>query len=496
MISAPSHPQRLNGNSLFLLLSVLCLASLTGCNLFKKVEGGKVSGDLNDELDPIQGRKVYDPETRSYVWIKAAPTEKMDTVRWKDSDPALSPPIKDSGIAYEPIPGKQSVKIDPSTGSSRLQVYNVVFALPFQIDRFKVQGQIPQNSTWALNFYEGARMAIEMLQKEGASLRVSVLDTKATEVGMQDLAQKNADFKNANLIIGPYRKENVRIAAEAAKNNGAVLVSPYFSGENLVENNPQFVQINPSLQTHCDRILEYALKSFRPDQIVLVARGRDVELERLKIFQDLFKRYKLRNFDRDTSSLRQVLIPDEGDNADIKIDAQPILDGRDTLAVIVPSWSSENFVQTLLRQLDAERGSFETINVFGMPQWMEYERIDFNLFQNLHIHLTSSYFTDGTKWAVKDFQRNYFQRYGQLPARESYLGYDVTLYACRMLLKYGTRFQYATDEKAFPGLHTSFEIEPLPMPGYSGRDFPPVRQFENKYVNLLKFSDFQYILVD
>lgn len=496
MISVPSHPQRLSGNSLFSLLLCLILPVLSGCNLLTKVEGEKEPREVKDELEPIQGRRIFDPESGTYVMVKAAPTEKMDTVRWKEADPKISPPIKDSDIAFEPLPQANSAKVDPVTGSSMLQVYNVVFALPFQTDRYNVQGQIPQNSAWALNFYEGARLAIEELQNEGASLRVSVLDTKATEAGMNDLVQRNADFKNAHLIIGPYRRENVRIAAEAAKRNGSVLVSPYFAGENLVENNPQFLQINPSLQSHCERILEHALESYRPEQIVLVARGRDVELERLKLFQDIYKNFKLQTFSRDTSALREVIIADEGDAADMRINVEPILDSRDTLAVIVPSWASENFVQTLLRQIDAERGSYEDISVYGMPQWMEYERIDYNLFQNLNLHLTSSFFTSAEEWAVKDFQQKYFQKYGQMPARESYLGYDTTLFSCRMLVKYGTRFQYAISEESFGGLHTRFEIEPLPMPGFSGREFPPIRQFENKYVNLLRFTEFQYILAD
>lgn len=496
MISAPSRPLRLSGNSLLFALLGISMTILSGCNLLTKVETEKETRQDKDELDPIQGRKVFDPETRSYIIVKTAPTEKMDTVRWKDADSKFSPPIRDSDIGYEPrqdaIPGK----LDPGTGGTLLPTYNVVFALPFQVDRYSVQGQIPVNSAWALNFYAGARIALEELKSEGASLKVSVLDTRASEAGMTELVQRNADFRNANLIIGPYRRENVRIAAETVKKTGAVLVSPNFAGENLVENNPQVVQINPSLQTHCERLLEYAMKSFRPEQIVLVARGRDVELERLKMFQDIYKRMKARNYSRDTSSLREFVIVDEGDNAETRLNVQPIVEGRDTLAVIIASWSSESFIQNLLRQLDQLNGDFEGITVFGMPQWMEYDRIDLNLYQRLNLHLSTSYFVDSEQWAVTDFRRTYFQQNGQLPSQEAFMGYDLTLYACKMLQKYGTRFQYAVSEVSGQGLHTRFEIKPLAMPGYADREFPPIRQFENRYVNIVRFNDYRFELVD
>lgn len=488
----------MSGNSLWGAILLPLLLLFASCELFTKVQPTKDPNRDREVLDPIHGRRVFDPESGTYVVVTTAPTQKMDTLEWREISMTVSPPITSEGAFFERdvlVPGP--AVIDPYTGSQMLEAYNVVFALPFQADRFAAsQNQIPANSTWALNFYAGAKIALDELKAEGAQFRVSVLDTKATEAGMTDIIRRSADFSSAHLIIGPYRRENVRLTIEAAKKNNTVLVSPINADDNLAANSPSYIQSNPTLSTHCEALLNEALRTHRPDQIVLVCRGRDAEIERLKYFQDAFRLRQLQAFSRDTMPLREFVIVDEGDNADFRINVQPLIQNRDTLAIIVPSWSSESFINALLQQIEVARAGFSEFTVYGMPQWKEYERIDYNLYQNLKLHLTSSFFVNREQWPVQDFQRTYFSRYGAMPEQESYIGYDVTLYYCRMLRKYGTRFPYSLREDPAQGLHTRFEVRAVTEPGAPNREFPPVRQFENKYLNVLRFQDFHFVIIN
>lgn len=498
MISAPNRLPLLSGNNgLVTIVFLLLVFQLTACELFTKVQPGKDATGGKDVLDPIQGTRVYDPETGTYIVVKTAPTQPMDTVKWKEISMTASPPITSEGVFVDREPSNPVVTtVDPATGSSKLETYNVAIVLPFQTDKFTAQGQVPANSSWALNFYSGAKMALDELRAEGGpNLNVAVLDTKATESGMMELTRRN-EFTSAHLIIGPYRRETVRIAADAAKRNNSVLVSPYNATENIVDNNPNYIQVNPSFSTHCDALLSEARHRFRPDQIVLVCRGRDVELERLKYFQDAHKRMQLQSFSRDTAALREFVIADAADSSAFRINVQPLVQNRDTLAIIIPSWSSESFINALLQQLHVAKSGYSHFTVYGMPQWIEYERVSHQYYESLNLHITTSSHVDREQWAVRDFQKSYFTRYGAMPAPESYLGYDVTAYYVRMLRKYGTRFQYAIIDDAGQGLHTRFEVRPIAMPNASNREFPQVKQFENKYVNLLRFEDLRFVKVN
>ncbi|HRD80907.1 MAG TPA: hypothetical protein PLL53_09130, partial [Saprospiraceae bacterium] len=121
--------------------------------------------------------------------VKTAPTQPMDTVKWKEISMTASPPITSEGVFVDREPSNPVVTtVDPATGSSKLETYNVAIVLPFQTDKFTAQGQVPANSSWALNFYSGAKMALDELRAEGGpNLNVAVLDTKATESGMMEL---------------------------------------------------------------------------------------------------------------------------------------------------------------------------------------------------------------------------------------------------------------------------------------------------------------------
>ena len=467
-----------------MVLSV-CLLN-TGCALFSSVPK-ESRPDPGAELDPIQGRRVYDPESGQYVVVEKAPLEPMDTVRWTmDTSPPILSPSGNEDAGPVRVLGS-----DPLTKSERLNSYKVVYALPFLTDRFQIDGgKIPMNASWALNFYGGARLALEELKAEGVNLEVSVLDTKATDAGMADILRNSDAFREANLIIGPYRANNVKMAADAIRVSGAVLVSPHSVTEIGAENNPGYLQVNPSFRTHLEVILKHVRSNFRPSQVLLMARSRPAEQERLTLMQDIW-----RELSGGKGPLAQHLVEDEGDNANFTFDIAPALKDKDTLAIVIPSWSSENFINVLLKQIDKLRTESTHFVVYGMPQWLEYEQIDYQLYQQLNLHLSSSYFVDRSNLLVQDFQRTFYVRYGNMPTREAFMGYDMTRYYGKMMYKYGTRFQFMLKADPGVGLHTRFEMQGVIAPGEQQSEMPAVRYYENKYVHLLKFEDFQFMVV-
>ena len=85
MISVQNHRLLLNGSKIF-VIAVLLSLSLSACELFKPISQGTEERDngKKEELEPIQGRRVYDPATGTYVIIQNAPTGSMDTIIWRN----------------------------------------------------------------------------------------------------------------------------------------------------------------------------------------------------------------------------------------------------------------------------------------------------------------------------------------------------------------------------------------------------------------------------
>ena len=180
----------------------------------------------------------------------------------------------------------------------------------------------------------------------------------------------------------------------------------------------------------------------------------------------------------------------------------PFISLQDTAVFIVPSWSNETFIYSFLQKLDLARGGGvegeEDVHVvvYGMPQWMDFERVDFSYYEKLNVHVSSSIYLDPLAPEVQLFKRRFYERFGTIPQPEAFQGYDVMLYFGRMIHKYGTKFQYSLDREMKQTLHTRFEFDQVVRPVTIGRENLPIEQFENKYINILTFKNFQFQLAD
>lgn len=478
------------GMSVFMLF--VLLTALSACELFKPIQKSGQSGDTKkEELDPIQGRRVYDPLTGTYVLVRNAPSGSMDTVRWKDIPSTVEPPIYSTSAPVAPGPTVNPVRpIGVGEGNSQLlSSYNVAMVLPFLSDRFTGdKSAIPANSEWALQFYNGARMAFDDLSAGGVSLNVSVLDSRANERQVSDLARVNSDVNSAHLIIGPYTRTNVAVMAEKAKSNGSILVSPNSAASNISANNPNYIQVKPTLESHCQAIMQHVQKDTKHDQIVLVALNTPSETARFEFLQ--------REYDRLTGlQNKQPLQRITVDSARLDmsgINLNTYMNSNGKTVFIVPSWSQEVFIYNFLRKLDAAKGQYQQVEVYGMPQWMDYEIIDFDFYERLSVHVSSSAYVDDLDPDVRAFKRKYYDTFGDLPREEAFVGYDLTRYFGKMMHTYGTRFQYKLPENAEQMLHTRFAFQSIILPATTGTEFRPVERWENKHVNILRFKDYRF----
>lgn len=492
MILVRNLRQRLNGNSLAFLL-IFVLAGFSSCDAFKKAQDSDrdKTSEEKDELEEIQGDRVYNPKTGKYEYSTNI-SQTLDTVDWKvtlieDNPPITSEATEEAGgVSVDGNPdGTPSVPDDGK--SQKLDRYNVSFLLPFYSQRFGDGTSISRNSLTAINYYGGAKIAFDELYREGIRLDVKTHDTKGSSQVVNQLMNSN-DLANSHLVFGPFIKDNIITAAKLAKDLRKPLVSPISPSSNVTSDNPYFIQVSPYLQTHCEAITQHALKNYRPEQIVLVVRNKKAEISRLQYFQ---AEYAKINGTEDGARLKEFIITDQ--TADLsEMDLNPYIQEKDTTVFIVPSWSNESFVYSLMRNIQVVKGK-KPVVIYGMPQWMKYERISYDYYEQLNLHVSSSTFIDNETTEIKEFRQKYYDRYHTIPTEEAYIGYDVTLFFGRMLAKHGTRFQDHLDAELADYLHTKFRfVREVPLSAALDEDFTKTNLFENKYVNILKFRNYHF----
>lgn len=395
----------------------------------------------------------------------------MDTIRWTTPTNPI-PPI---GPATE----------QPTRPGGFSDTYHLGLMLPFLTNQ-TAGGTVPDKSTPALQFYAGAKIALEELsQTENVNLVMDVYDTQVNDADFLQLLS-NPRLPKADVFIGPVRSSHVEAFANWTKQNRKILVSPETPVSELTAQNPDFIQTNPSLRAHCEAITYHIRKTHRADAVTLVCKEK--EADRLPYFQNANASIP------GSLPFAELKVPDATANFD-KVDLRRYLKPGRTAVFILPTWASQDFVMAFLRKLREVKGSAK-VEVYGMPQWKNYESIEPEYLTTLNVHISSASHIDYSTQQVKDFQQKFYDATGTLPNDDAFNGYDVTLFTGKMLRRYGLSFPANLTREAFQGLHGDFRFSRIFTGGAIDDGYNQPDYLENTFVHILKFDKYGFVPVD
>ncbi len=454
--------------SLYFFTFLALVISTTSCDLFRKAETtGLPKKDKKEDTDKSQGTS-----TGKVVLI--------DTIRWK-IDPKSKPPIQSTG-QKPPSPviiADGDAPKSPSTGTvSTKESYSVAMLLPFYSEKY-TEGVNPTNAQFALDFYAGAKLALDTLSTMPVNLTVNVMDSRNDF----NSVSSRYEVSKADVIIGPIDKQGVTSAAAFSSRNDVTVVSPYFPTGDIDGANPNFIQVKPSLKMHCNNIVRHIQTHYGNAQVVLAARSKENETSRFAYFEEANKIYSAGQYE-------QWNIVD-----DINFNVEPYIENSGLTIFVVPSWN-EAFVTAFLRKLNASPRRNQVV-VYGMPQWMDFDKSLYSLYENLKVRVSSSTFIDGNNPDVRYFRNKFLSKYGKLPNSDAFLGYDCMLYVGKMIMQYGAKFPYFIEREQQSVLHTRFYFNPVYRTMTSGDDLGSnISKYENHYVNILRMQGGVFKLED
>jgi Periplasmic binding protein len=388
-------------------------------------------------------------------------------------------PTQPSGT---PVPNAPT---NPTTGNVTRPTYRIALLMPFQTNMANSTSPVPEKSELSLQFYAGFQLALNdaSLQPNTPNLVVDVLDAQSTDADFAVVMNDNRLAK-AQVVIGPTKGTQVSTLAAQTKNNRQVHISPKSPNSELTTLHPGFVQLNPSLRTHCVTILQHLRSTLKytPAQIVLVAKEK--ERDRLSYFQDA-------NTAMGGAALNEAIVPDAATNFD-KIDLKRYIKAGQTTAFVMPSWAGQDWVVAFLARLKAIKGN-NTVEVYGMPQWLEYEQIEPELLSSLNVHVTAATYIDRNDAATVAFEQRFYEQFGTIPDNDAFSGYDTGRWLSLMLSRHGLAFPEKSSEKSM--------FETSMCGGFYLRragavDAATFDYVENVFAHLLRFNGTAYIPVD
>jgi hypothetical protein len=400
------------------------------------------------------------PEPR----IPTALAQRTDPVR---VDTAPKAPV-------EPAEKAPSRAVRPE----RAGPFRVVVLLPFLTDQFVEE--IPEKSQLALQFYAGVRMASERLSRSGGpDIQLDVVDTQLSDQEFR-FAMQHPLLLDAEVIIGPVRPTHVSLLAPQAIARRQIVVSPESPNSNLVSRFPDFVQTNPGLRAHCEAVLNHATARYAGDQMVLVCKAR--EADRLAYFQDVRRR-------NGEKLLRELILPDQSNNL-AGVDLRAGIPAGKRAVYLVPSWSSQDFVNALLGKIRADKID---ATVYGMPQWADFEQIDPEYLSGCRVHIPKASHVNYDRTEVRGFQQQFYEQYATIPNEYAFNGYDVTLFVGQMLKQWGLSFPEKLDQSPYQGLRSTFQFRSAPAERPVDAGEPSIDYRENTFVHILRFDRYGFV---
>ena len=327
---------------------------------------------------------------------------------------------------------------------------------------------ISSRSTNAIEFYQGAMLAVDSLKKQGLNAKIDVYDTmRDTERVTQIL--NNPEIKNADLIVGPFVTELVEHVANFSRENGIYFVSP--AAVMSVANNPYMIQVN-SGEINTVATMVNHITGRENIHVTLIGNTDEAD-------QTLFNAY-LNRFNAAYGEDGFTTLRMSANNLQLPIRYLR----RGMMNVVVIPSSSEAFVNIVTGQLNAQSNSFQ-INVYGLAAWTKFVNLDLEYLHKLEFRYASAFFIDYEKPAVRDFLKKFRTIYNTEPTMVTgfggispfpylftFLGYDVTYFFVSALKKYGENLGNCLPDFQMEMPQSNFRFERLDnQSGYRNTHF-------------------------
>ncbi|MGG5506826.1 MULTISPECIES: LysM peptidoglycan-binding domain-containing protein [unclassified Myroides] len=296
--------------------------------------------------------------------------------------------------------------VDLTTAVDRYTAKELVLLLPFNTsrigdninDRMKTDGFL--NMT--MDFYLGAKLAIDKATRMGLPLTVKVFDSNETKNSsdVKRILQGEA-LDKAEVVIGPFFQSNVDEAVKALPNSDIVLVSP-LSNEKA-NPSPQLVQTMPYGDVLKQELLEYFIKGNSKITVIVDEKKTST------------KRFMQRNYPNikliETKELKDIdktLIAEKNNVF--------ILDSNSIESALLLTDKLKNRTD----KFDIQVASFDKNEVF------DYGEIKIETLVGLN-YTFPSVTRDSETSLDSAFAREYKAQNNAMPNRFAIRGYDVTL---------------------------------------------------------------------
>jgi hypothetical protein len=353
--------------------------------------------------------------------------------------------------------------------AQNLKRHKIALFAPLYLDsvfngaNYRYGKEFPKFLNPGLEFYQGAQMALDSLQKMGAPLEVFVYDTRSKRSTVADIIA-NPAMNDVELIIANANNSEVRQLAEAAGRKKVPFVSATLPNDAGVNNNPYFVILNSTLRAHCEGIYRYLQTYHSRDKIVLFRKNGAQENQLRDYFNDIGQSTTDKRLTIETLDVSGGF---NGNAFAARLDST-----RRT--VVIAGSLDQGFGEDLASEL-ASIGSKYPITLMGMPTWENIRAFSRSEFRPLEIIYSTPFYINRNDRLATHISNVFEEKIEGRPTDLFFRGYETMLRFAQLLLDTKTDVASNLSRKG-NFVFTQFDIQPV----FTNKQSMTLDYFENK----------------
>lgn len=339
------------------------------------------------------------------------------------------------------------------------------------LNNYRYEKQFPKFINPGLEFYEGVQLALDSLSKEETPLEVFIYDTRSEKEPLtQQLSKLDTTVE---LILGYANPQESWNIANVAKSKKIPYINVNLPNDAGITDNPYFVMLNSTLQTHISLLYKYLQKNYALAPVIMFRKKGQMEDVIKSLFDEAGK-----NTPSVALKIKYVDLADSFtvDKLTAKLDSN-------VHTVCIAGSLDEDFGRRLSQQLASISKSYP-LTVVGMPTFDNLTR-DFTLpqYKGLEIVYSTPFYNsrmDKVSQGITDyFNTKMYARPSDMVMR----GYEATWRFSKLLLEYGKDIASNLSRKEF-NVFRELDIQPVINKQTTTLDY-----FENKKLFFVKWQD-------
>ncbi len=358
--------------------------------------------------------------------------------------------------------------------------FRVAVLLPFMFDGFDNDNFI-KNNNFIMDLYSGILFGHKNYDSLNSMIDIIPFDTRRDPIVVKKIIQEGS-LDNIDLIIGPLYGRPIEIIKQFCLENKILMINPLSSNNKIIDDNRYSLLFKPSIKTVAEKASEFSINRFNINKNTVIFYENNFQDSLIaKIYYDNLEKNGFniiysKSVSKDDSRLildslastYEEILSDSIYDTLKNISGILIKDGRgidkldtaykyiekfyieeDSIGHVFVSSKNSLFASNIISAVDIRN---DTIPVLGFEDWLKFNLISINQFQDLDISLISPSFFNSLDEDYKYIEEYFIGNYRRKLSNNFIIGVELINMIIDINKSYGRYFQFGLrNEKLIKG---------------------------------------------